>query len=105
MLWQNISKNQCPKCSRMLNPDYLGMGMVICGGICDFKISYGKFMDLSKGKDSDVYKATVKKNKSISRYKHDVNVKYKMASMAQQLERESNLRRMTRKLGNTVNDC
>lgn len=97
MNWKNLSKNQCPKCNRLLNPDHNTMAMVKCGGICDFKISYGKLIDLSKGTESLAYMKKVKVNKSIDRYKEKIAIDKKIGYLQQQLERESNLRRMKAK--------
>lgn len=96
MTWANLQTNQCPKCDTYFTEMKEGQMIRCPSHYCSYQISYGKFIDLKKGKKSSHYKEMVKHYKSVDRYKAKVTTGYKKAIEDQQKERESNLNRIKR---------
>lgn len=98
MNWGILKDGNCPKCANILILKSIDeINHIMKCGVCEFKISLGKYNDLCKGKQSSIYKEKKKKYKSIDRYNDKLKTKAILASEAQRIERESNLRRMIAK--------
>lgn len=57
--WNNLSKGLCPKCSELLRQE---RDQIVCT-VCEFHMNYSKYLDLSKGKNSDTYKRAIRRKK------------------------------------------
>lgn len=53
MYWQNLEKNKCPRCSKLLSFDPANPSLLFCKtGGCDFKISARRMAEVIRMKAS-----------------------------------------------------
>lgn len=90
MNWVNLSKGLCPKCSNELIKAKKGMTCFKCL----YRLSYEKYLDLSKGKESKAYKEKVKYYNKIKQYNKTKKQKENQIFNIQKQERLDNLKRM-----------
>ena len=101
MNWVKLLTNQCPKCGKILFPNHATLELVRCGGFCNFSIRYGKLIEMQAGMHkgysnnikSPAYKKKVATNKKIDKYNKLQKERQKKATITQEEERLSNLRR------------